>query len=98
MTKAIAIILLISVIPAAAGLSCGDREGMVRMLAETYREEPLGIGLADNGALLELLASGKTWTILVHLPGSVSCFLVAGTDWQVLRSEAPTCRDNPDCM
>lgn len=70
------------------------------MLAQRYGEVPLGVGLANDGNLLELLTSdgGETWTLLVHLPGSVSCLLATGTDWQILRWEVLACRDNPDCV
>jgi hypothetical protein len=35
--------------PAAAQSSCGPREQLVKLLADQYKEDPVGIGLAQPG-------------------------------------------------
>jgi hypothetical protein len=57
---------------------------MVAALGERYGEATVGIGLASNGALLELLASadGATWTIIQTAPSGLACLLAAGESWQ----------------
>ena len=56
-------------IGAQAAPACGKRDDVVAQLSEKYKEAPVGIGLASNGGLIELLAAsnGTTWTLIVTL-------------------------------
>ncbi len=66
--------------------SCGPRADIVKQLSGQYEEQTSAIGIADNGALLEILSSpdGKTWTLLFSLPTGISCLIATGQDLQVL--------------
>jgi len=63
---------------------CAKRTDIVKHLTGQYHETPVAIGLADNGSLLEILASndGKTWTLLFSMPTGLSCLMATGQDWQ----------------
>jgi hypothetical protein len=69
---------------AAAAPACGKRDDVLAQLSDRYREAPVGIGLAGNGGLIELLtaSTGATWTLLITLPNGPTCLLAAGQDWQ----------------
>ena len=68
--------------------NCGPRADLLKQLSSKYRESPVAIGVADNGSLLEVLAStdGATWTALVSRANGYSCVVMSGEDWQ---SHAP---------
>ena len=68
----------------AQPLSCTDRTEFVHHLAKTYGEKRVGIGLADNGNLVEILSSisGQSWTLIMTTPDGVSCRIAAGNDWE----------------
>ncbi len=72
--------------PADAGHEvCGDREGIVKQLAERYGERPVWRGLDYRGQLVELFASKSgTWTIIVTVPGMPSCLVAGGEGSQPL--------------
>src|SRR5262249_47364118 len=63
---------------------CAPRAELLKQLSSLYREAPVGYGVADNGALLEVLAAnnGSTWTLLVTRTNGVSCVMLSGQDWQ----------------
>lgn len=65
---------------------CAKRMDIVKHLSGQYQEQPVAIGLADNGSLLEILATtdGKTWTLLFSMPTGLSCLMATGQDWQSL--------------
>lgn len=68
---------------AAAETLCGSRETVLKQLASEYQEAPVGIGLASNGAVVELLTSRSgTWTILVTSPRGSTCLMGTGEAWQ----------------
>ena len=69
---------------ASANIACGERHDVLAKLAEQYKEAPVGIGLASNGGLIELLTSeaGTTWTLIITVPNGATCILAAGEDWQ----------------
>jgi len=74
---------------AAAGASgavvCGDRATIIASLKKTYSETPVSIGLASNGAVIEILASPtRTFTIILIQPNGLSCVMAAGENWQDL--------------
>jgi hypothetical protein len=65
-----------------AGLVCGLRADVVALLAEQFRERQVAAGLSESGSVVELFATrtGAKWTLLVTVPGNVSCLLASGTD------------------
>ena len=75
-------------------LVCGDRTEILTRLADHYKEAPVGIGLASNGGLMELLTneSGRTWTLIITAPNGASCVVAEGEAWQQqrqVRAEGP---------
>jgi hypothetical protein len=74
----------------AASPLCGPRTQLLDQIAKKYKEAPVAIGLANSGALVEVLTSndGATWTILVSRPDGTSCLVAAGQEWQALKHVA----------
>ena len=50
-------------------------------------EEPVAVGLATNGGVIEVLASpdGKTWTAIIAMPDGTSCLIAAGQGWETVQ-------------
>ena len=74
---------------------CDDRDAVLELLAEKYREAPVAFGVTNSGGLVELLTSapdseGDTWTIVITTPMGLSCLVAAGEGWRALE------RANPD--
>ena len=67
--------------------NCTDRASTLAHLSKNYKEQPVAIGLASAGGVVEILVSedGKTWSIIVTLPSGITCMVAAGEDWEVLR-------------
>jgi hypothetical protein len=76
--------------PATAAPSCAPRTELLKQLSARYSEAPVAVGLASNGALIELLTSGSgaTWTLIVSQPNGASCLVAAGESWQDLKRAA----------
>ncbi|MGE5148436.1 MAG: hypothetical protein ACM3N5_16915 [Candidatus Eiseniibacteriota bacterium] len=75
---------LIAAADAQADIACGERHDVLDKLAKQYKESPVGVGVASNGGVIELLTSetGTTWTLIITVPNGQSCILAAGEDWQ----------------
>ena len=60
-----------------------DREAVAKELSEKHREKTVGMGLADNGGVLELFMSegGETWTVLLTMPNGASFVVGTGKAW-----------------
>lgn len=66
---------------------CGERTEFVSKLNNGYAEKPVSLGLASNGAMIEVFASENgTFSIIVTQPGGTSCLVAAGDNW----ASAPT--------
>jgi hypothetical protein len=93
---AAAALIAMSALPAAAAGSapCAPRPDILKQLSKQYNEAPVALGLANNGALIELLTSddGKTWTILVSRPNGPSCLVAAGQGWEDWEKLKPAAR------
>ncbi len=64
---------------------CGRRSTFVTQLKERYAETPVSIGLASNGAMIEIFAaSSGSFSILVTRPEGISCMVTSGDNWQAL--------------
>ncbi len=59
------------------------RADMANRLADRYGEAPVAMGLANNGAMIEVFAAddGITWTIVVTMPNRMSRIFAAGWHW-----------------
>ena len=68
----------------AASVPCSPREDVLSQLQAKFKEEPVAVGLANNGGLLEVLTAddGTTWTIIITMPNGMSCLVAAGEAWQ----------------
>ncbi|MHA1563946.1 MAG: hypothetical protein ACTSX7_01425 [Alphaproteobacteria bacterium] len=68
---------------AGQGPKCGPRNAIAKVLTARFAELPVSIGLAKDGAVLELFttASGGTWTLLATNPKGVSCIVSHGESW-----------------
>jgi hypothetical protein len=83
-----AVILMTSFLASFPALAqqppCGTREEVLNVLSEKYHEIPIAGGLANNGALIQLLTSadGATWTIAMIQPNGFACLLATGENWQ----------------
>ena len=71
-------------IAAAQSVPCSDRTKALEYLTNTYAEAPVAMGLTNNGAVLEVLASeaGDSWTIMVTMPNGTACMIAAGESWE----------------
>ncbi len=70
---------------AQAQTMCGERSTVVASLEKTYSETPVSMGLASNGAVIEILASPTgTFTIILTRPNGLSCVMAAGESWEDL--------------
>ena len=65
---------------------CHERTEALHYLRSNYDEQPVAIGLANNGGVIEVLANpdGKTWTILITTPDGHTCPLASGVGWESL--------------
>ena len=61
---------------------------MLDRQASKHQEQPVAMGIASTGELIEVLASddGKTWTIIMTAPKSITCIMAAGTAWRGSRA------------
>jgi len=80
----VALIFLGTAGPVGAQMLCAERAQILEKLAAGYKEAPVAMGLASNGALIEILThkEGDTWTILATQPNGVSCVMATGESWQ----------------
>jgi hypothetical protein len=78
-------LLAYGITPAAAQSSCGPREQLVKLLADQYKEDPVGIGLAQPGQVLEVFASSNgTWSMVMTMPDGKACLIAAGDNWEMV--------------
>ena len=78
-----ATVVALGVAPAFAQTACGDRVKFTTQLEKNYNERRSGLGLTSNGGVIELFtAESGSWTILITMPGSVTCVFGSGEDWE----------------
>jgi hypothetical protein len=77
--------LLLGPSEASAQASCGPRDQIVKVLADQYKEDPVGIGLAQPGQVLEVFASrAGTWSMVMTMPDGKACLIAAGDNWEMV--------------
>lgn len=71
--------------------SCAPRQDVIERLAETYGETRRGLGLARQGAVMEIFASDQSgsWTITVTLPDGMTCLVATGQAFEALAEALP---------
>jgi len=68
---------------ASAQNVCSERTKFVDQLSVTYAENTVGLGLVNDGSVLEILVSKNgSWTILVTKPNGISCVVATGEAWE----------------
>ena len=87
MTRIVAVLLAIVGAllssPAEGQVACGPHDAITPQLLAQFAEVPVGLGLTNDGLLLELYASPDgTWTALISNPAGVSCIVSFGVGWQ----------------
>ncbi len=81
----IVITLVLSSGSAHAQLNCDIRKSLLAKLDTGYGEQPVALGLASTGNVVELLiSSGGSWTILITNPNGIACIAAVGEDWEHL--------------
>ncbi|NQW01683.1 MAG: hypothetical protein HQ483_18410 [Rhodospirillales bacterium] len=89
----LAVLIMAAAGPAAAQAVCGLRAAMLRQLGGNYKEAVVAMGLASNGAVLEVTRSDSgSWTILLTNPSGVTCLMAAGENWETIK---PTIKREP---
>ena len=85
-------LIAMSAIPVAAAGSppCASRPEFLKQLSKQFNEEPVALGLTNNGSLIEVLTSddGSTWTIMISRPNGSSCLIAAGEGWEEMKRVA----------
>ena len=63
--------------------ACGQREQVVKMLETRHAEVPVNMGLAMNGAVVEVFSTvdGTSWSLLMTMPDGRTCLIAAGESW-----------------
>ncbi len=71
--------------------NCAPRADVIKRLAQTYGETRRGIGIARQGAVMEVFASDAkgSWTIVVTLPEGVTCLIASGQSYEALTEVLP---------
>ena len=91
MTMGLGIMVLAAQQVQAQTSNCAPRPDVLQRLAETYGETRRGIGMARQGAVMEVFTSDETgtWTITVTLPNGLTCLVAAGEAYETLADALP---------
>ncbi len=81
---------LVATAQTAQNAGCSTRDDLLNRLSDGFSEDPVALGVATSGGVLEVLssASGATWTIIITTPDGQSCLFASGESWQTLPSPA----------
>lgn len=67
---------------------CASRDKVVEALSEVYQESPVSLGLTEEGAVIEVMASHEgSFTIVITHPNGLTCPVAAGTAWQSIAAK-----------
>jgi len=71
-------------VPTPRPVRCIPRDKMGQLLGERYQEFVVSMGLANNGAMLEVFTTdnGSTWSIVMTTPNGCSRLLGSGELWE----------------
>ncbi len=78
---------LVSTSVAMAQPQCDQRDSVLQVLEQKYKEAPVALGVTHNGGLVEVLSTGNgtTWSIIVTTPEGMSCLVAAGEGWRAMQ-------------
>lgn len=81
---------LVSSGAAMAQPQCDQRDSVLQVLQQKYKEQPVALGVTHNGGLVEVLTTGNgnTWSIIVTTPQGMSCLVAAGEGWKAMQQVA----------
>jgi hypothetical protein len=86
----VASVMFITRVALAAELECSrgwaPRDAAVAALSKDYSEDPVEMGLASNGSVMELFRTkdGETWTLLNTVTNGCSRIVTAGEAWMAI--------------
>lgn len=77
--------------PAAAQAPCAPHADVLAFLHESWSEGRIGMGLGNNGRVVELFVSEATgtWTIVATDAEGQACLLAAGQGWEAVDGGLP---------
>ena len=77
-------LIAMSAMPAAGSPQCASRPEFLKQLSEQFHEEPVALGLTNDGSIIEVLTSddGSTWTMMISRPNGSSCLIAVGEGWE----------------
>ena len=70
---------------------CDSRDRVLALLADRYGETRRSVGIAGEGAVMELYAADGTgtWSITFTLPDGQMCLMASGTGYEAVTEELP---------
>lgn len=73
---------------------CDARDRVLAFLSERYGETRRSVGLAGEGAVMELFAAADTgtWTITVTLTDGQMCLVASGSAYEAVTEDLPAKR------
>lgn len=76
---------------AQEALACGERAVVLGHLAGKYQEQPVAMGMATTGVMVEILASdaGDSFSVVYTMADGTTCLVAAGRNWQSFESRKP---------
>ena len=86
-----AVLVIAAAGPATAqAVKCGPHDKVLDRLEKGYGEHPVGIGVTQQGDLLEIVAStGGSWSVVISKPNGITCLVAAGDGWRSLDGKGP---------
>jgi len=87
----LAAVLSIAAMPAFSDPQCGERLNILAQLAGKYGETRRMMGLAANGAVIEMFANDAngSWTATVTGPDGNTCLVASGRAFETMAAPAP---------
>lgn len=84
-------LIIMAATHAEAQNNCATRDTVVTRLAERFGETRQAIGLAQQGAVVEMFASeaSGSWTITVTMPNGTTCLVASGQAYEELAEALP---------
>ncbi len=76
--------------------NCAPRASVIERLAERYGEARRGIGMVQQGSVMEVFASDETgtWTITLTMPDGTTCLVASGQAYETVAEALPAKGDD----
>ncbi|MGR3634441.1 MAG: hypothetical protein ACU0BK_00780 [Shimia sp.] len=84
-------LMIMAATQSVAQENCAARDTVLTQLAERYGETRQALGIAQQGAVIEVFASeiSGSWTITVTLPNGSTCLVASGQAYEHLAEALP---------